>query len=108
MPVASTERLLAIAANICAVYHKLPYELGRLTDMQVYRILFHKRDKTGGIPIPESDVGFIAPEGTHTLEMELNFIDFLAVSGKWEPEYVEKLKQDLRNKYAKVKANGIQ
>jgi len=100
------ERLFAIAANICSVYYCLPNQLGGLTDLQVYGILFHKRDKSGNIPIPESGVGFVAPEIEHTLEMELGYIDFLAVSGKWTPAYVEQLKQELRVKYAKVEADG--
>lgn len=93
-PVGMTYAMFAILID---KFHFTPREIGRLTDLQIRKLLFHERTREGAIRMPMADI----PEATTWEEIKARLMD---VAGMMEPEEHAKMMQEAEAKYG----NGYQ
>ena len=108
----SLKRLASIAANICSEYKCLPCDLGKLTNLQVYAILFHKRDKeTNAIPIEGDESAgslFDFSERTPSLPELLAMVEEMGRLQQWSGDRIDEMKEKMRERFARKEAESGQ
>jgi hypothetical protein len=101
------EELLAVISNLLNHFHCSIGDIADMTDFQIFNLYFHPRDDQGRITTYKNESGYEV-NGPVDEAKELEALDVAANFAGWSAEYTGSLRDQLKAKWAKLHAQGVE